>query len=346
MANPVRRFESPDLRLPLLAVLALAPGLLAGAAAGFGVEGLAAGLVSLFVVVAAAAAPRPVTFSAGLASGAIVAAGLLLAHVTGSQPVASGLAMAAVALVAGIAVAGGPVTAIVASILGTAYFLPASLSLTSELSTGETVELGLLGLASGLLMVALLSAFGRFRGKPSEPVAREPRQGVGPWDLMLRSVRHGGPERRYGIRRALLLGTAMGIYQATGDHNVFWVMLTIFAVLLPDMESTWTKALARSSGVVAGALAVGAIAELVPAKVVVTLGVIAMIASLSYMRKNYAVYCAGVSFLVVAVPGEQQGDFLNWAALRAVDTVVGATIALIAVYAILPERERTDPAPT
>ena len=56
-------------------------------------------------------------------------------------------------------------------------------------------------------------------------------------------------------------------------------------------------------------------------------------------RRNYAVFAAGISFLMIALLGDQQGDFLAWAGLRVIDTLIGAAIAIAAVYLILPEKE-------
>jgi MFS family permease len=334
-----------DLKLSALAIVSIAAGGGAAAAAGFGENSGVAGLISLFVVIAAIAVPQPATFKAGIASGVVAGLALLLAHVTGASPVLAGVSMAAVALLTGVAVAGGPIAGAIGTIIGTAYFIPAALSLTDELSSGKTAELGLIGLAAGIAVVALVVLVQKARGNrprggkagPDRPKADpdQPR----PLALIATAIRHPSPERNYGIRRALLLGFGVGLYLATDNHNVFWVLLTIFSVLQLDMEKTWSKAIARSSGTVAGAIAVGALAQVLPAQVVVGIGVAALVVTIAFYRRDYLVFTAGVSFLVVALLGQDQGDFLNWAALRAGDAILGAAIAIAAVYFILPEKE-------
>jgi uncharacterized membrane protein YccC len=138
----------------------------------------------------------------------------------------------------------------------------------------------------------------------------------------------------------VLLGLAVGFYQVDRNQNVFWVMLTIFIVLQPDPGSTWTKSLKRGIGTVAGALAVGMIAQVAPAGMVVVFGVVALTVGLAYYRSNYTIYAAGVTVLTVALIGDQGGDFAEWALLRAADTVIGIAIAIAAVYVILPDRTR------
>jgi hypothetical protein len=358
MGDPEGEKKPLDLKLSALAVVSLLAGAGAAAAAGFDEAAVAAGVISLFVVVAAIATPQPATFRAAVLSGVVAGLALLLAHATGATPFLAGISMAAVALLTGAAVAGGPTAGAIGSIIGTAYFAPAALSLTAGYSLGETAEVGLAGLVAGLAVVAVTALLQRALGdQPRQqgeaPPTRSGEEGEsGPVDpggksdgpgsltLIANALRHPSPERNYGMRRALLLGTGMGTYLATDNHNVFWVLLTIFSVLKPRMESTWTTAIARSKGAIAGALAVGVLAQVLPTDVVVAIGLAALVVTLAYYRRSYAVYSAGISFLVVALLGEQQGDLLNWAALRAADTLLGAAIAITAVYLILPEKEQ------
>jgi hypothetical protein len=336
-----------ELKLAALAFVSILTGGGVAFAAGFQEGSMAAGLISLFVVIAAIAAPEPATFRAGIASGLVAALALMLAHLTGSVAVLAGVSMAVVALLTGVAIAGGPIAGAIGSVIGTAYFIPAALSLTEEFSAGRTTELGLIGLLAGLLVVLVVVITQKLRGvqQPEpEKTSTTPDFGQpGPLTMIGRALLHPSPERNYGIRRALLLGVGLGIYLASENHNVLWVLLTIFIVLKPDMEKTWTKAIARSKGTIAGALAVGTLAQFLSGEVVTGIGLASLVVATAYYRRNYAVYAAGVSFLVVALMGEQQGDFISWAGLRAVDSVIGGAIAIAAVYFILPEKEGASP---
>jgi hypothetical protein len=347
--------SGPEWVLAGVAVLALFAGAAPALALGFGEASLASGLVSLFVLITAFSAARTAVVRAALAVSAITALGLLLAQLGEGNPVVAALAMAGVMFAAGVSRAGGPVAAAAGAVLGTAYFLPATLNLTAGLSRTELLELSLGGLAAGLVVFAALTAvgFGRSRtttapqsGEP-EPVSAgtDGRSDTAPvrsggMSAMLEEIRSGGPDVRYGIRRAVLLGLAVGFYQVDRNQNVFWVMLTIFIVLQPDPGSTWTKSLKRGIGTVAGALAVGMIAQVAPAGMVVVFGVVALTVGLAYYRSNYTIYAAGVTVLTVALIGDQGGDFAEWALLRAADTVIGIAIAIAAVYVILPDRTR------
>lgn len=338
----------PNPKIGLFAAISLFAGGGAALAAGYGEASLAAGLTAVFVVGAAVVVPGPVSYRAGLASGLIALAGLMLANVTTGVPVAAGLAMGVVSLLTGLSMAGGKAIGAIGMLLGTAYFLPAAINLTIGLDAGRTAELGLIGLGSGVVIVFIFAWIERLRGLRSTrrveaermKEARSSKGGVNPLALMWKSLAGGGPEARYGIRRGVILGLAMGVYQSGYNHNVFWVMLTMFAVLQPDAALTWTRAITRSAGTIGGALLIGALGQFLPPKVVVGLGVAALITGLSWYRSNYAIYVAGTTILTVSIFGAVDGGFATWAGLRVIDTIIGATIAIAAGYLILPDRRQ------
>lgn len=347
-AEAPRSSPGPNPKIGLYAAVSLFGGLGAALAAGYGEASIAAGLTAVFVVGAAVVVPGPVSYRAGLASGLVAMAGLMLANLTAGVPVAAGLAMAAVSLLTGLSRAGGKATGAIGMLLGAAYFLPASINLTIGIDAGRTAELGLIGLGSGVVIVFALATMERLRGNRSSKrdelekakQAREAGTGPGPLARIWKNLVSGGPEARYGIRRGIILGVTMAIYQAGDNHNVFWVMLTMFVVLQPDAASTWTMAVRRSAGTIGGALAIGALAQFLPAKVVVALGVAALITGLSWYKSNYAIYVAGTTILTVSIYGAADGSFMTWAGLRMADTVIGASIAIAAVYLILPDRRQ------
>lgn len=334
--------------------IALVGGLvavLAGSAAGYGLgyeeQAIASGLISLFVFGAAVAVPGPVSYPAAITIGLIATVGLLLAGVTSGHPVAAGLAMGFTSMLTSLSKAGGKTAFAVGIVLGTAYFLPAALGVVQGIDEGEIAELGLAGILVGLVLVLVVSNLRRvIGGQPptsgeSEANPSADRQPA--LKLMWKELRDLGPDARAGIRRGLLLGVAMGLYQINADHNLFWIMITMNIVLLPDLAGTWDKALTRSLGAIAGALLVGVLSMVLPASIVIGIGVLAAVVGISYYRRNYTVYAACVSFLAVAIYGADTGSFWTWAGLRAGDTVIGATIAIVSAYVIFPVRAPRDP---
>lgn len=305
-----------------------------------GPEGTAIGsaITALFVAVAALAAPRGARIRGAPAAAIIVLVGLFLAHLSTGDPVIAGLAMAAVMFLAAISRAGGVIPAVLGALLGGAYFIPALVGYAYDISTPDTLLLGAIGAVAGLVVVLLLAWFVDPLDLPkpaSQPGRKEQADGeTGPLARIVRAATTRSRIRTYAFRRAVLLGIAIGVYEATGNHNVFWITLAIFAVLGPDESSTWSKALNRSTGTIVGALILGALAQVLPSEVVIAIGGLALIVAVAFYARNYAVYSAGVAMLVVALYGVSDDEFIRWAGLRILDTAIGATLAIASLYLI------------
>lgn len=339
---------SPDWVLSALAAASLGAGVAAAVATGHRQSALAPGLIALFVAVAALASPRASLWKAGLVCGLLAFAMLILAYATAGAPITAGAAMAIVCFTGGIMRAGGAGLAAAGMILSGAYFLPAATGAIRGLTLDDAAELGVIGIAAGLVVTLLVVLSRALHGHPPDEPA-QPAPAAGPRPTASAAIgaalRRRDATFRYALRRALALGVVMGVYQAHTGRTVFWVMLTMFIVMQPDPAATWQRALSRSGGVVVGALAIGALAEVVPARAIVALAVLVLLMGIAFFRSIYAVYSAGLSFATIALIGAEQHDVTTWAALRIIDTLIGVTIALLAGYLILPNRDGGDGQP-
>jgi uncharacterized membrane protein YgaE (UPF0421/DUF939 family) len=70
--------------------------------------------------------------------------------------------------------------------------------------------------------------------------------------------------------------------------------------------------------------------------------VAALTVGISFMKRNYAVYSAGMAMLIVALFGASDDQFFGWAGLRILDTIIGVTIAIASLY-LLPYRDHDGP---
>lgn len=338
---------------PVRPAWGLSLGGLVGGVLGFAAGGLVlpteaavgAGVTAILVTAIGLATPRGLRSKLAPLTGLITLVALFLAHLATGSPLVSGLAMGAVMFVSAISSAGGKAIGVIGTVLGTAYFIPAVVGYTADISTPDTILQGIIGVAAGLVTVALLARF----IKPLEtPPKQQPNQKLdasndsGPLHAMLAAARTRSPLRAYAVRRAIVVGIAVGIYQASGSHNVFWVALTLFAVLSPDESSTWGKALNRSVGTIAGALLVGALAQVLEPQIMIGIGAAALIVGISFMQRNYAVYSAGMAMLIVALFGASDNQFFEWAGLRILDTGIGVAIAIASLY-LLPYRDNDGP---
>ena len=155
---------------------------------------------------------------------------------------------------------------------------------------------------------------------------------------------------RYALMRGLLLGVLMALYASGRNQDVFWVFLTIWVTFLPVAEMTRDRAIRRVAGVMIGCLLVAALAQVMPAAWIIWVGIAAVEIGILWIWRNYVIWEASVSFLVIALFGDLHRDqFVDWAGKRILDTLIGVAIAMIA-YGLavrLPaylERSRSSPA--
>lgn len=291
----------------------------------------AAGLMGLFVLLAGLLVPpeRGLVATVGVCGATLVA--LLLAWASADRAVVSGIGMAVVMGLAVLARRRGPALGSLGSLISSAYFLFALLGVAREISVGRLMAVGLVGAGVALAILFGLHLVQRLTGWRLVPATQaHPRTPVTPVPLFA-----DGPDLRYAIVRGVLLGGGMGIYTATGNHNVFWVLLTLFVVLQPTPDLLWHKALRRVVGVMIGCLLIAALAPVVDRDVLLALSLVLLLVGFAYYHRNYAIYAACISFVVVAGYGEVSGGTLHWAVHRVVDTTIGATIGIMAMMLAL-----------
>ncbi len=340
--------DKPPLQWGLLAfaVPVMALGFGGAALIGEARNGLGAALIAMFTVIAAVASPREKLWRGALIIGLSTFAMLILATATIQTPVLAGLSMFLVAFLGTIIGTAGQALSVAGMLISMAYLIPAATGIARSISVAKAAELGLVGLVAALIAIGAILAIRAIRGEPADgPVEGDDAGGAvappAPAVPVRSQVRAALTFRdstfRYALRRGTALGIAMGVYATTESQNVFWVMLTIFIVLQPDPASSWHKALSRSVGVMIGAVLVAGLGQFLPAEVIIGLGVLTLFAGLVWMQRSYTVFAAGISFLVVAIFGASQNQFVNWAELRIVDTLIGAAIALLAGYLVFPD---------
>jgi hypothetical protein len=350
-------------------VMALAVG--GAALIGESKNSLGAGLIALLTTIAALATTRETPWRAATVIGSGTFVMLILANATIDIPVLAGLSMFGIAFLGAMIGGASQALSVAGVLISMAYLIPAATGIAKDLSFGKALELGLVGLATALVAIGVITGIralkkrqvGESTGKATDEdgtagaaavdagtaaaassarvaatrTASEeaPTPSVGAQFRAALSLRN--ETFRYALRRAIALGVAMTVYAATEDHNVFWIMLTIFIVLQPDPASSWHKALSRSLGVMIGAIIVAGLGAFLPSEVIVGIAIVVLFVGLAWYQRSYTVFAAGLSFTVVAIFGASDGSFSDWAALRIGDTLVGAVIALLAGYLVFPD---------
>jgi uncharacterized membrane protein YccC len=147
---------------------------------------------------------------------------------------------------------------------------------------------------------------------------------------------------RHALRLAVTLGVATSLYRVLPGTRSYWVPVTVLMVLKPDFSTTFVRGLGRVGGTLAGAvLATLLVATLHPGPVALTVLVVLMAwGAFTFYTANYSIYAIFLTALVVflvafgGVPADRA------VADRALDTVVGGALALVA-YALWPTWEST-----
>jgi uncharacterized membrane protein YccC len=286
-----------------------------------------AGLIAMFVVVAGISAPKSrQSLVATIATGLMCVAAMFLGWATFKEPILAGLAMAAVmALTALAARQSGPIYSM-GMLLNVVYFFYGAFGLLNHLDALDLVKLAGIGFGAAVLVLVLAhfirAAFGRHMHAALPP----PR----PSDAGA-SFFAGGPTMRYALMRGLLLGVLMAVYASDKNQNVFWIFLTIWVTFLPVAETTRDRAIRRVAGVMVGCLLVASLAQVMPAALIIWIGIAATLVGTMWIWRNYAIWEASVTFLVIALFGDLHRDrFVDWAGKRLLDTIIGVAIAIIA----------------
>jgi uncharacterized membrane protein YccC len=181
--------------------------------------------------------------------------------------------------------------------------------------------------------------------------AFEQREARRPWHLRLAgtlaTLRANLSVQSTAFRHAIRLAACTGAGEALGYalqlRRSYWVPMTIAIVLKPDFTATFSRGILRLAGTFMGlALATGLFHVLHPG----LFADVALIAALMFLMRwigpaNYGIFVMAVTALVVvliAMTGVDPGSVM---AARALNTVAGGAIALLA-YWLWPTWERTQ----
>lgn len=146
---------------------------------------------------------------------------------------------------------------------------------------------------------------------------------------------------RYALRMAIASALAMGFSKILPGHHNYWIPFTVILIIQPYIGATLTKARDRVLGTVAGGI-VGGLFLLLPNNLFVQEGLLfaASVLMVMYIRKNYAIAAFFITVsLVMLLDVERQAD-LEIILIRAISTLVGAAIAVLSSFVLLPEWDK------
>ncbi len=186
----------------------------------------------------------------------------------------------------------------------------------------------------------------------AELAKRESRQ---PWPLRFRgrlatlraNLNLDSAAFRHAVRLAVCVGLGEAIGRSFELRRSYWLPMTIAIVLKPDFSATFSRGVLRLAGNFLGLVMATGLYHLLPLSPLndVVLITLLVLFARSIGPANYGVFVTAISALVVylfAFLGVSPKDVID---ARAVNTVVGGTLALLA-YGLWPTWERTQVAET
>ncbi|GAB2560994.1 TIGR01666 family membrane protein [Dyella jejuensis] len=145
------------------------------------------------------------------------------------------------------------------------------------------------------------------------------------------------PRFRHAVRLALALMAGYGVLQLLHTRHGYWILLTTLLVCQPSYGATLARMLQRVAGTVAGVIVGWAVLHLLPSAswqllLVVVSGVVFFAARL----RRYATATTAITlFVVLCFNQAGNGYAVMWP--RLLDTLIGAGIAALSIYLVLPD---------
>jgi hypothetical protein len=327
-------------RLVATVLIGMIAGYAAGSWLGHGMAAVQSAVVAALTFTAGGTGRLRTALPVAAALGAVVVVYSTVGAVTTGHPWAAALAMAAVAFSTSVMTAAKPVGLLIGMVASFAYFLITGVGVLAHEAIGKDLGeaglLGAIGLATGLLLVALRGTLEQAIGtapQESSPTGTRPDL-IGP---MVTSVRTFDDTAKDGVRRAIALGLAMLAFQWRADHNAFWIMLTVFVILQPNGRSTVASALFRVLGTFVGVIGITLLTLALPKTLVVGIAVVGMAVSIALSSRSSwlsAAFGAASAAVFVGLPAD---NITGYAGARLADTLIGAAIALAAGYLLWPK---------
>ncbi len=174
---------------------------------------------------------------------------------------------------------------------------------------------------------------------PAKAEQRLRRQSPGTLELLRQNWSFAASALRHALRTAAVCVASVLLVRVLHVPYGEWMALTAVIVLQPYVAHTWRKSLQRVGGTIAGGLLAALLAEFIRAPDKLILAVcITSFFTLAWYAVNYAWYCFFLTptFVLLTIHGVHGWDV---AGIRAMDTFLGAALAVVAVNLLWTESE-------
>ncbi|MFN8124907.1 MAG: FUSC family protein [Candidatus Nanopelagicales bacterium] len=156
---------------------------------------------------------------------------------------------------------------------------------------------------------------------------------------LIRSVVHpDSAPFRYAVQRSLAMGIATWIMVSSSFTEFYWVLLAMYSVMQTNASATVGRAAQYAFGTWVGAVGAVLLGLVVPQPVMALVALVLLVAGFAYMVRNYFIFCVAIAASMVLLVGSPDGQYLQWAGLRALDVTIGALVAIIVSAFVLRVR--------
>jgi hypothetical protein len=161
----------------------------------------------------------------------------------------------------------------------------------------------------------------------------------GKWELLRQNWTLASSAMRHALRTAAVCVASVLLVRTLHVPYGEWMALTAVIVLQPYVAHTLRKSLQRVGGTIAGGVLAALLAVFIHTPVQLTLAVsITAFFTLAWYAVDYAWYCFFLTPTFVLLTLHSQHGW-NVAGIRAMDTILGAALALVAVRLLWTESE-------
>ncbi|MFD0932659.1 FUSC family membrane protein [Psychroflexus salinarum] len=160
------------------------------------------------------------------------------------------------------------------------------------------------------------------------------------FNVMLQNLRLDSTLFRHSLRLsiAMLFAYSLGIFFEI--QNTYWILLTIIVIMRPSYGLTKERSKDRITGTLIGAvIAVGIVLLTQNEIVYAVLALVSLVFAFALIQQNYKSAAALITISIVFVYSFINPKALEVIQYRVIDTFIGAIIAVVANYSLLPSWE-------
>lgn len=163
------------------------------------------------------------------------------------------------------------------------------------------------------------------------------------WNVLFQNFSLDSTMFRHSVRLTAAILFAYGLGVFFDIQNTYWILLTIIVIMRPSYGLTKERSKDRIIGTLLGAaVAVGIVLLIHNTIVYAVLAFVSFIVAFSLIQQNYKFAAALITISIIFIYSLINPNTFEVIQYRVIDTIVGATIVVVANYIVLPSWEANN----